>query len=103
MNVLHRDAIGRMATVGDERRHTVGRRAIPRLEAPLNHILRNCVDHGIESPEERGRMLSDMMEHGLMALPSGTRSIRFRLPFILTDAEVDQIVERVAAAQSARV
>lgn len=26
---------------------------IAKLEAPLMHILRNCIDHGIESPEER--------------------------------------------------
>jgi len=31
----------------------VDREILERLEAPLSHILRNSVDHGIESPEER--------------------------------------------------
>ena len=39
----------------------------------------------------------------LLALPSGHRSIRFRLPFVMTEAEADQLLERVAAAQPARV
>ncbi|MFW5836698.1 MAG: Hpt domain-containing protein, partial [Desulfovibrionaceae bacterium] len=31
----------------------VDRDIMDRLEAPLNHLLRNAVDHGLESPEER--------------------------------------------------
>ncbi|MDK2955642.1 MAG: two-component system, chemotaxis family, sensor histidine kinase and response regulator WspE [Desulfovibrionales bacterium] len=31
----------------------VDRDILDRLEAPLNHILRNAVDHGLETPEER--------------------------------------------------
>lgn len=31
----------------------VDRDILARLEAPLNHIVRNAVDHGIETPEER--------------------------------------------------
>lgn len=31
----------------------VDRDILQKIEAPLNHILRNAVDHGIESPEER--------------------------------------------------
>lgn len=31
----------------------VDRDILEKLEAPLNHMLRNAVDHGIESPEER--------------------------------------------------
>ncbi|MDT8403821.1 hybrid sensor histidine kinase/response regulator [Sulfuriflexus sp.] len=33
----------------------VDREILTRIEAPLNHILRNAVDHGIESVEERTR------------------------------------------------
>lgn len=33
----------------------VDRDVLERLEAPLGHLLRNAVDHGIESPEERAR------------------------------------------------
>jgi two-component system sensor histidine kinase and response regulator WspE len=31
----------------------VDRDVLARLEAPLNHLVRNCVDHGIEAPEAR--------------------------------------------------
>ena len=32
---------------------TVDRDVLERMEAPLNHLLRNAVDHGVEGPEER--------------------------------------------------
>jgi len=32
---------------------TVDREILEKLEAPLNHMIRNAIDHGIESPEER--------------------------------------------------
>ena len=31
----------------------VDRDILDRLEAPLNHLIRNALDHGIESPDER--------------------------------------------------
>jgi len=31
----------------------VGRDVLEKMEAPLNHILRNALDHGVETPEER--------------------------------------------------
>ncbi|WP_019831527.1 hybrid sensor histidine kinase/response regulator [Sphingomonas sp. PR090111-T3T-6A] len=34
----------------------VDRDILERLDAPLGHLLRNAVDHGIESPEERRRL-----------------------------------------------
>lgn len=33
----------------------VDRDILERLEAPLNHILRNAIDHGLESPQERSQ------------------------------------------------
>lgn len=33
----------------------VDREILERLEAPLTHLLRNAVDHGLEAPEERAR------------------------------------------------
>jgi len=41
----------RFETVGEATR--VDRDILERLEAPLIHLLRNAVDHGIENPEER--------------------------------------------------
>ena len=37
----------------------VDREILEKLEAPLNHLLRNAVDHGIESPEERVKVGKD--------------------------------------------
>ena len=34
----------------------VDRDILDRLEAPLNHLIRNAIDHGLESPEDRRRL-----------------------------------------------
>jgi two-component system sensor histidine kinase and response regulator WspE len=34
----------------------IDRDILEKLEAPLTHILRNAIDHGVESPEERSRL-----------------------------------------------
>ncbi len=43
-----------------------------KLEAPLNHLLRNALDHGIEMPEER--QMVGKPETGLLRLDVGHRS-----------------------------
>ena len=48
-------------------------------------------------------MLSAMFAKRLMALPTGSDSIRFRLPLVIGDAEVDEALERVAACLPSRV
>ncbi|WP_426238092.1 hybrid sensor histidine kinase/response regulator [Pseudomonas sp. TWP3-2] len=44
----------------------VDRDVLEKLEAPLTHLLRNAVDHGIESPEQR--LLKGKSEEGLIRL-----------------------------------
>jgi two-component system, chemotaxis family, sensor kinase CheA len=34
---------------------TIDKRILEQLKDPLVHLLRNCIDHGIETPEQRGR------------------------------------------------
>ena len=54
----------------------VDRDILAKLEAPLNHMLRNCVDHGVEMPEERvaagkdptARVFLEARHHGGMLL-----------------------------------
>ena len=54
----------------------VDRDILRKLEAPLNHILRNCVDHAIEAPEARraagkpetGRVVLDARHHAGMLI-----------------------------------
>ena len=44
----------------------VDRDVLEKLEAPLTHLLRNAVDHGIETPEQR--LLAGKPEEGLIRL-----------------------------------
>ncbi len=52
----------------------VDRDILDKIESPLNHLLRNAVDHGMETPEERvaqgkpetGRILLEARHHGGM-------------------------------------
>ncbi len=57
----------------------------------------------LDSAETRDRMLGEMFENNLMALSAGTDSIRFRLPLIIGEAEVNTILESVANAMMANV
>jgi L-lysine 6-transaminase len=52
----------------------------------------------LPSPAARDAMMASMRDQRLLALKAGPQSIRFRLPFVITDAEVDSIVTRVADA-----
>lgn len=52
----------------------------------------------LASPQERSALLASLRQAGLMALPSGTASVRLRTPLVLTEAEANQIVDRLAAA-----
>ena len=48
------DKLAEFTILGEE--VTLDRRILEELKDPLIHLLRNCVDHGIELPEQRRRM-----------------------------------------------
>jgi two-component system sensor histidine kinase and response regulator WspE len=50
----------------------VDRDILEKLDAPLNHLIRNAVDHGIESPE--ARIAAGKPEVGLLQLEASHRS-----------------------------
>lgn len=50
----------------------------------------------LETPEARRRMLKDLASEHLLALPSGPRSIRFRLPLVVTEEEIETALGRIA-------
>ena len=52
--------------------------------------------------EVRDRLIEEMFARGLVVLPSGSRAIRFRLPFVISPAEIDEILDRVEASLPAR-
>lgn len=59
----------------------IDRDILSRLDAPLNHLLRNALDHGIESPEQRERVGKNPM--GKLSLEA--RHLNGRLMITLTD------------------
>ncbi|MCB2223063.1 MAG: L-lysine 6-transaminase [Actinobacteria bacterium] len=52
----------------------------------------------LESGEARNALLRRMFENETLALPSGPLAIRFRLPFVIRPAEVDELLARVEAS-----
>jgi len=59
----------------------IDRDILTRLDAPLNHLLRNALDHGIESPEQRERLGKSPV--GKLTLEA--RHLNGRLLITLTD------------------
>jgi len=52
----------------------------------------------VDSPERRGQILGDMFDNELLALPCGPRSIRFRLPYVISAEEIDEVLNRTEAS-----
>ncbi|MEM8679909.1 MAG: L-lysine 6-transaminase [Planctomycetota bacterium] len=52
----------------------------------------------LATPEHRAGILDALMAHGVIALPCGVRSVRFRLPLILDLAEADELLNRTRDA-----
>jgi L-lysine 6-transaminase len=82
-----------------------GLRALGRAEGAFTNVrgIGSLCAFTMASTEERDALLKRLFEGRLMALKSGPRSIRFRLPLTISAAEVDQIVERVAGALRKKV
>jgi L-lysine 6-transaminase len=75
-----------------------GLRQLAREKGHLHNVrgYGSLVAFTLESPAVRDAMLKAMMAKRLLALPSGQRAIRFRLPLVISEAEVDEVVARVA-------
>ncbi|MBU1226272.1 MAG: L-lysine 6-transaminase [Actinobacteria bacterium] len=52
----------------------------------------------LETTEARKAMLDRMFANETLALPSGPRAIRFRLPFVIQPDEIDELLTRVEAS-----
>ena len=46
----------------------------------------------------RDRLLGSLFDHEVFALPSGPSAIRFRLPYVIQSAEIDTLLDRLAAS-----
>ncbi len=77
-----------------------GLRELARERGGFSNVrgLGSLVAMTLESREARDRMRKDMLAHKLLALSSGPESIRFRLPLVVAEREIEQILERVAAS-----
>ena len=103
---------GRYLEIIDEDRlvenaRVVGERLLRGLEAvqsEVGGVMSNARGRGLmiafdlESPEARDRAHKRLIEHGLLLLTCGVRSIRFRPPLNLTAAEADAALEIVRTA-----
>jgi len=97
LEVIHEDKLVDNARV-------VGRRLLEGLtvlERELGGVMTNARGRGLmiafdlPSPELRGKAQDRMLENGLLLLPCGVRSIRFRPPLNLAPAEADAALEIV--------
>jgi len=86
-------------------RLVAGLRALAREHGGISNVRGrgSLVAFTLESHEARGKMLKDLFAKQLIALPSGPTSIRFRLPFVITASEVDEVLTRIAACLPTRV
>jgi L-lysine 6-transaminase len=57
----------------------------------------------LESTPTRDELLKKLYDAGLLAIKSGTDAIRFRLPLVISAAEIDLAIEKVASCVPARV
>lgn len=61
------------------------------------------VAFSFETPDQRDTFLGDMSTKGLLALSSGDRAIRLRMPLVVTAGEVDEALSRIADCVTAEV
>jgi L-lysine 6-transaminase len=75
-----------------------GLRELAREGRPMSNVrgLGSLVAFTLETPEARDEVLSDLAAKRLLALASGPKSVRFRLPLVVTEEEVQTALERVA-------
>jgi L-lysine 6-transaminase len=93
-----KDLAGNVTEMGD--RLIAGLRDIARSTEAFGNVrgMGSLVACTLPSREQRNAMLGRMFENELVALPSGPVAIRFRLPFVIGAAEIDEMLNRVAAS-----
>ncbi len=81
-----------------------GLREIAREGGAFHNVrgIGSLVAFTLDSPEARKRMLKDLFDQKLLALPSGLRAIRFRLPLVIREDEVKKMLECIANAVRSR-
>ncbi|MSR63481.1 MAG: L-lysine 6-transaminase [Planctomycetes bacterium] len=82
-----------------------GLRALARAEGGITNVrgIGSLCAFTLAGPAERDALLKRLFEGQLMALKSGPKAIRFRLPLTVSASEVDEMVKRVGAALPRKV
>lgn len=82
-----------------------GLRSIAKSAGGISNVrgIGSLVAFTMENSVVRDATLCRLFEGKVLALASGPDSIRFRLPFIVTEAHVDELLSRVEAALAANV
>jgi L-lysine 6-transaminase len=79
-----------------------GLRELAREGRPMSNVrgIGSLVAFTLETPQVRDRLLKDLAAHRLLALASGPKSIRFRLPLVVTEEEIETALTRVQVCAS---
>ena len=75
----------------------IDRRILEQIKVPLNHLIRNCVDHGIESPEERVKKNKQPRGMIHISVRSGDDKIRLELSDDGTGIDVSDLKNSAVA------
>ncbi len=80
-------------------RFVAGLRGIARTCSAISNVrgVGSLAAYTLPDTATRGQWLDAMLQRGFLALPSGERSIRFRMPLNVSAAEVDRALEIIAA------
>jgi L-lysine 6-transaminase len=75
-----------------------GLQALQQDGAPISNVrgIGSWAAITLASPEVRSQLQKSMREQGLLALASGIRSIRLRMPLILSAAEAQEVIQRIS-------
>lgn len=92
------DLLANAATQGD--RLLQGLRSIAGSHDGMTNVRGRGLFTAFDLPDGaiRDRMLATLRENGLLGLPCGPRSVRFRPPLVVTADEIDQALDRVETA-----
>ena len=88
----------RVAAAGE--RMLAGLRRMAQAGRPLSNVrgVASLIAFTLASPGDRDQCLARLQERRILALKSGACAIRFRLPFVLSDADIDWALERIESS-----
>ncbi|MCZ6836952.1 MAG: L-lysine 6-transaminase [Planctomycetota bacterium] len=91
------DLCGNIATMGE--RAISGLRSIAKDSGAFSNVRGrgSLIAFSFDSVEPRNAMIKAMMDKKALVLPCGDTSVRFRLPLIVGEKEVDELLSRVEA------